>query len=144
MIANNGSGVIRIGRKGLRKFAFGDDGSPFEVDVVTAFRQLVTIDEGFRPADADDEGNRPIPTESMLAYNQAMVAFVQSLACGDEFKPGRVPDITVAEALDFIARLREQYDELADFFRVKLRPAPGLPATSEAPSVRFSVEGVEN
>ena len=41
------NGVIRVGRKGRKKFAFGE-GEPFEVDVVVAFQEWICIDDGFR------------------------------------------------------------------------------------------------
>lgn len=140
MSANNG--VIRIGRKGLKKFAFGEDGAPFEVDVVVAFQEWISIDDTFRPIEVDDDGNRPIPVDQMPAYHQAAVEFVQGLAANGTrggVSPADTNRLTVAEALDFIARLREQYDELAVFFRPKLREEPDSLDTSEA-ELRFSVE----
>ena len=134
MSANNG--VIRVGRKGRKKFAFGEEGQPgsepFEVDVVVAFQEWIGIDDVFRERSED----RSILTADMAEYHKAAVGFVKKLATG----PGsQVPDVTTAEALDFIARLRECYDEVADFFRPKLRGEPDLPDTSE-PALRFSVE----
>lgn len=120
----NSNGVIRIGKKGVKKFAFGDDGAPFEVDVVVVFQQWVATDEGFRDADFS------IPSDRMLEYHAAAVSFVQQL-CGHE--------VTTAEALDFIARLREQYDEVAAFFRPKSREERASLDTSEA-ELRFSAE----
>lgn len=139
MSANNG--VIRIGRKGIVKFAFGDDGPPFEVDVVVAFQTWIGIDETFRPSEEDSEGARGIPTSDMPAYHQAAVDFVQGLSGGpNQSRPSSVPSgITTAEALDFIARLREQYDELAAFFRPRSREKRESPATSEA-ELHFSEE----
>ena len=128
------NGVIRIGRKGLKKFAFGDEPA-FEIDVVTAMHQWIEVDEEFRVTDegvGSENAPRTIPTASMPDYHRAAVAFVKMLGGGD---------VTVAEALDFLARLREQYDELATFFQPKLRGERDSPATSEADSAfRFSVE----
>lgn len=133
MSADNG--VIRIGRKGLKKFAFGDDGEPFEVDVVIAFQHWIGIDDGFRPQEEDQDGGRPIPTAEVPAYHQAAVAFVAGL-CNSKV------EVTVAEALDFLARLREQYDELADFFRPRSRQERASPDTlEEASATQFLVEG---
>ena len=103
MSANNG--VVRIGRKGIKKFAFGEDGQPFEVDIVVAFQEWIGVDSGFR-----DDVNNTIKTEDMPLFHQAAVAFV-------ERQSGVT--VTAAEALDFLARLREQYDELAIFFQPK-------------------------
>lgn len=143
MSASNG--VIRIGRKGLRKFAFGEDGAPFDVDVVTAIHHWLAIDDSFRPPMPNEDGERNIPMERVPEYHQAAVGFVTGLSRQTHTTPGQqpppVPNVTVAEALDFIARLREQYDELATFFRPKSREKPDSPDTSEAHSeLRFTVE----
>ena len=63
----------------------------------------------------------------MPEYHKAAQQFAQSLAgC----------EVTVAEALDFLARLREIYDELADFFQPKSsRKQP----SAESSELRFSV-----
>lgn len=125
MSSNNGTGVIRIGRKGLKKFAFGDN-PVFEVDVVVAFQRWLVIDDSFRTTD----GDRRIPVADVPAYHAAAQGFIAELGGGE---------VTTAEALDFLARLREQYDELADFFRPKLREERDSPDTSEA-GLRFSEE----
>ena len=129
MSINNG--VIRIGRKGVKKFAFGEDGPAFEIDVVAAFQQWIGIDNGFRPEETAENIDRSIATADMPGYHQAAVEFIAELGGGE---------VTIAEALDFIARLREQYDDLAHFFRPKSREERELPATSVA-GLRFSVEG---
>jgi hypothetical protein len=136
MSASNG--VIRVGRKGLKKFAFGEDGEPFEIDVVVAFQAWVNVDNEFRERSED----RTIHTKDMPDYHAAAVHFVTMLAT--DYSAGspnssKQPQITTAEALDFIARLREQYDELADFFRPKSREKPDSPDSSEA-QLRFSME----
>jgi hypothetical protein len=138
----NNNGVIRVGRKGLRQFAIGEEGDAralpvFEIDVVVAFQQWIAIDDSFRPPQPDAEGNRSIPLESMPAYHAAQVAFVEGL--GGPVYAGK---LTTAEAIDFIARLRECYDDLAVFFRPKLREERESPATSEGTSLRFSAEDV--
>lgn len=127
------NGVIRVGRKGKKKFAFGEDGAPFEVDVVVAFQAWMTIDESFREYSDD----RTVKMADMESYHVTAVQFVKSLI-GD---PGA--DITTAEALDFLARLREQYDEVASFFRPRSRDEQGSPATSTQ-EMRFSEEPAAN
>ena len=136
MSMNNG--VIRVGRKGRKKFAFGDDGPPFEVDVVVAFQEWIGIDEQFREHSED----RTISVADMPAYHQAAVGFVSNLATNPingEY-PEVYANITTAEALDFIARLREQYDEVAAFFQPRSRDEQDSPDTSEV-ELRFSAEG---
>lgn len=136
MSASNG--VIRIGRKGVKKFAFGDDGAPFEVDVVVAFQQWIMIDDEFRTLTED----KSIPLAEMPRYHQAAVEFVEGLRKEPKEAPNYVP-VNPAEALDFIARLREQWSELVDFFHPKSRQERDSPDTSEA-ELRFSVEGTES
>lgn len=127
MSANNG--VIRIGRKGIKQFAFGEDGAPFDVDVVVVFQQYLIMDNEFRQlSEPDENGLRVIPLAEMPAYHFACVKFVHDLS-------GSV--VTAAEALDFLARLREAYDELVDFFQPKSRKNQGSPDTSEV-ELRFS------
>jgi hypothetical protein len=127
------NGVIRVGRKGKKKFAFGD-GDPFEVDVVVAFQEWGSIDGSFRNED------RVIPQSEMMGYHQAAVAFVQSLwFLASVAAPAVTTNITTAEALDFIARLREQYDEVSVFFQPKSRDKPDLHDTLGS-EMRFSVE----
>ena len=126
MSENNG--VIRVGRKGKKKFAFGEEGKPFEVDVVVAFQEWIGIDNQFREMSDD----RTVPNASMPSYHQAAIDFVKQLA-------GEDCDITTAEALDFIARLMEQYNEVAAFFRPKSRDEPDSQG-SLARELRFSAE----
>ena len=120
------NGVVRIGRKGRKKFAFGDDGAPFEVDVVVAFREWVAVDDGFRGED------RTIDDARVQEYHQAALDFVTRLS-------GSAGGITVAEALDFLARLREQYDEVAVFFQPRLRGEPESQGSSGS-ELSFSEE----
>lgn len=130
------NGVIRVGRKGKKKFAFGD-GEPFEVDVVVAFQEWICADDEFRERYDD----RTIPNGDMAAYHQAAVDFVKGLATNfpSQVTGEKPPDITVAEALDFLARLREQYDELTDFFQPRSREKLDSPDSSEA-GLQFSEE----
>ena len=127
MSASNG--VIRIGHKGIKQFAMGEDGKPFDVDIVTAFQEWVGIDEQLR-----DEETGLVPTAGMPGYHQAAVAFVERLSGGS---------VITAEALGFIARLREQYDELAVFFQPRSPERPASPVSSAA-ELRFSAEPAEN
>ncbi len=142
---SNDNGVIRVGRKGIKKFAFGEHGEVFSVDVVVAFQEWVTIDDTFRERTDD----RSIVSEDMKDYHIAAVAFVERLS-GNDLNPLakamvaeheiRPPiKITTAEALDFIARLQECYEEVAAFFRPKSREEPDLQG-STVQELRFSQE----
>lgn len=142
------NGVIRIGKKGLKKFAFGEEGTPgsepFEVDVVVALQEWLCIDESFRPIEENESGERPVPRAEMPAYHHATVMFAERMRNTKLDEHGKLPEgwepITVAEALDFLARLREAYYACASFFQPKLQEKPDSPDTSEV-ELRYSVEG---
>lgn len=137
--ASNGSGVIRIGRKGVKKFAFGEDGTPFEIDVVVAFQAWVSIDDQFRERSED----RSVLVADMAMYHQAAREFAAGLTgapvTDDADRLAVNAPISTAEALDFIARLREQYDEVAAFFHPRSREERDSPGTSGV-ELQFSAE----
>lgn len=131
------NGIIRIGRKGKKKFAFGDN-PPFEVDVVESFQKWIIIDDEFRQECniGNAEGSRRIPPAEVPRWHQSAVEFVTELS-------GQEETITIAEALDFLARLREEYDKLVVFFQPKSQDEPESPDTSERVSTEFSEEPME-
>lgn len=136
------NGVIRIGRKGVKKFAFGDDGAPFEVDVVVAFQQWIALDAMYRIDEQGHPDDGTIPQDRIPEYHHAAVEFVDQLR-NNGTRGGVQPHdgnrITTAEALDFLARLRECYDEVAAFFRPKSREERAS-QDSSAVELRFSAE----
>ena len=129
MSQNNG--VIRVGRKGTKKFAFGEDGEPFEVDVVSAFQKWTELDDSYREKSDD----RSILMSDMQSYYNAAKNFVYMLS-GDT-----IGTITIAEALEFLAKLKDEYSALTDFFRPRSRDEPDLPDSSGA-ELRFSEEAL--
>jgi hypothetical protein len=148
------NGVVRIAKKGMKKFAFGEEGQlgsePFEIDVVNVFQEWMDIDDALR---VDNGERRVIPDGEMPNYHKKVVAFVKNVVATHSKaavlgKEVYVPPITTAEALDFLARLREAYDDLVVFFRFKSREERGSPGTSAGESsstspqtkVRFSAE----
>lgn len=141
---SEGNGVLRISRKGKKKFAFGEEGASneviFEVDVVVVFQEWCDIYDSFC-VEGDGEDRK---INDVRAYHQTAVDFVKRVANSN------ILEITTAEALDFLARLREVYDDLASFFQPRSLEERGLPGTSEAGSqstfpkteMRFSTEEV--
>lgn len=151
MSTNNG--VIRVGKKGLRKFAFGEEGTPgsepFELDVVRTIQEWFNIYNEFREAGVEnEEGVKTIPSAEIPKFHQAAVDFAEDCRAKEaknqlaqrDYETSGYQVVTVAEALDFIARLRECYEELVGFFQPKSREEPASPATS-AVELRFSEEG---
>lgn len=143
MSENNG--VIRIGRKGKVRFAFGADGEPFEVDVVAAWYEWRAIDEEYRYPEGDPKAGE---VTDHGAYHSAMVDFATQLSGSTTDHDGTATaPITRTEALEFIRLLGEKFDELADFFRFRSREERGSPGSSGAGSsgtskteLRFEVE----
>lgn len=136
------NGVIKIGRKGRKKFAFGEDGKPFEVNVVAVMQDWIIADGQYRYARNQDNTpeNQKLSDTDIPGYHELAVSFVKK--CAAAGGTGEV-DICEAEALDFLARLRECYDEMVDFFHPKSRGKQGSPASSE-PALQFSEEPSEN
>ncbi len=138
------NGVIRIGRKGRKKFAFGEDGQAFEVNVVSAMQEWIILDGQFRDermscAASTDEA-RTLKDIDIPEYHKLALSFSKKCAAVGGVE---VIDICEAEALDFLARLRECYDEMVDFFHPKSREKRGSPDSSE-PALQFSEEPSEN
>jgi hypothetical protein len=121
MSETNGSGIIRIGKKGLRKFTFDEDADAFEIDVIAAQAQWLELDRQFR----DD--NNEVPPDKLIALNEEARRFAMELAY--DTKPKRI--LSIAEALEFLKLLNEEAGRLADFF---------TPKDSEVPSSRESSE----
>jgi hypothetical protein len=126
------NGVIRVGRKGKKKFAFGDGPDDvFEVDVVEKFQEWISIDESFRPEvpTTHDRGEkvRPVPNERMAEFHAALFDFAKR--CAGDKAPA---DLTLAEAIEFKTKLMEVYDELSDFFVPKSREKSSSPLSAEA------------
>lgn len=133
---SDSNGVIRIGKKGIKKFAFGD-AEPFEVEIVGAWQKWLVVDESFRPPQFNEDGtpneNRNVSNESAGEYYKAAQDFVKGLGAGD---------VTPAEALEFLARLKEEWDNLITFFRPRSRDERDSPDFSDSPSaeLQFSEE----
>lgn len=151
-MSGNANGVIRIGNKGTKKFAFGVEGSPggevFELDVVSTIQEWFNIHDQFvNEGEENEDGKKVIQAVEIPRYHQAAIEFVEDLRCTN-LKNREAKDnpesgyklVTVAEALDFNARLREVYDELVVFFRPKSREEQDSPDTS-AVELQFSEEG---
>jgi hypothetical protein len=115
MSEGNGTEIIRIGRKGVKRFALGD-GEPFSVDVIVVSNQWSDIDGSFR----DEKGE--IPRERWTECNQAAWQFVKQLS--------GTQDITLAEALEFIAKITIEAKKLQSFFDIKSPSEPSSPQST--------------
>lgn len=119
--STNGTGIIQIGRKGMKKFQFGDDGQPFEVDVTQVWNDFISIADHFR----GEDGN--VPRDKADEHNRAIAEYV-----ADKSKMP-VGELSLSEVLEFQAVIMEEAEKLRDFFDVALRKKRGLPGSSVIP-----------
>lgn len=115
---NGEPAVIKIGRKGLRRFALGD-GEPVELDVIHVWNQWLEVDRAFR-----DEHDK-IPRERWGEYSAAEVEFArQMLQAGEDQR------FSETEAKEFIRLLGEEAEKLTAFFVPRSRGEPSSPQGS--------------
>ena len=123
----NGESIIKIGRKGKRTFVLGEDGKPFTIDVVAVYYDYLDLDKNFR----DDKG--VVPDDRIGPLNKAAWDYVKDVAGTGG---GDASDCTLAEALEFLATLRKEYDKLKSFFEIDSPEESSSPTPSE--TLRFS------
>lgn len=113
----NGEPVIRIGRKGRRKVAFGEDGKVFEVDVIQVVNAYAELDRAYR----NEQGE--VSADKLAELNLAAWNFVRELA--------QEPAVTLAEAMEFLAQMTREAKRLKAFFDVDSGDGPSSPAPTE-------------
>lgn|ERR1700683_783251 len=126
------NGAIRISKKGIAKFIFGDadDAPSISVDVIETNDEWYQIDQSFRV-------DGKVPTEQTVAYDASKRSYVQKLLAEAyaAHHPGvPVPQIAMAEAGEFIARIHEETGKLRLFFEVK---SPGQQESHQPSNIRF-------
>lgn len=140
MSAANGQPIIKIGKKGRRLFQFGSDEDPtvVQVDVVACHNEWSEIDRQFRDAE------NKVPGDKVAELNRVAWDFVRQIvakgspAVTTEEKERIVQivfDISLADALDFLARVTEEGLALRHFFEVK---SPDEPSSRASTELRFS------
>jgi hypothetical protein len=131
------NGVLRVGRRGrgLKKFAFSDDGPGVEIDVIEVYDEWCDVDEDMR----DDASKIKI---SMNEYGRKRQEFVQGLVSNAYAKTGQekvVPVITRAEAEDFIRMIFTEVKVLRNFTSEKTANDSSSPGSSGPETeLRFS------
>ena len=129
------NGVLRIGRKGKKTFAFGEEGEsgcePFEVDVVAVYNQWAGIVSDY-PVKEDGS----IGWKELEARNRATVEFVRELTKTPS-SPDGIEHLTLAEVLEFIKMIGEEKEKLASFFAPK---SVAGPSSQESTELRFSTD----
>jgi hypothetical protein len=115
--SENGIPILKIGRKGKMRLAFGD-GQPFEIDVIGVNAAWSAIDNQFR----DDKGQ--IPREKLAELHSEAWNFVRGLSKQD--------DLSLAEALEFLRVITEEGEKLKGFFEIKSSAKPSSPERTTA------------
>lgn len=116
---SEGNGVIRLGRKGRKKFAIGEDGPEFEIDVIQVNNQWIRLHNEFY----GHEPPRKMTSQESQEYENAVWRFVKEVA-NDQ-------SLSLGEALEFVAVLNEEADKLKGFFVRRSSDAPNSPASSD-------------
>ncbi len=102
---NNGTPVVRIGKKGTKSFAFGD-GPVISLDVIQIYNEWLMVQEQLIEV---KDGQRHI--KDAKAYSETQVAFVSMMYATVGGDP-----VTHAEAAEFIKELTVAQMELQHFF----------------------------
>ncbi len=118
MSEGNGIPILNITRKGTATFQF-EGGRPFKVDLVLVANDWLEVDRAFR----DDKGD--VPNDRLRELNHAAWAFVNEFA-----KQSGVENLTMTEALQFLAMMNAEAEKLKVFF---------APASPEQPSSRENI-----
>ena len=124
------NGVIKLNRRGLAKFQFGDDEPIFEVDVIAVYDSWYEIEWQLRDADG------VLPVAKWNEHGQNRLNFVQAVV-NDAYGPtGKgAPTLTRGEAESFIAAITEEAAKLRNFTKPKTEEKPSSPESTE---IRFS------
>lgn len=130
MSGQNGEKVIRIGKKGRRTFALGDDessqiGQTFTVDVVHVYNQYLESTKAFE----NEEGK--IPPEAIPQVNKMGFDLLAGMAGFKTPREAEDAGLTLAMSLEFFHLLEEEFVRLADFFAPKSKEESSSPAKSE-------------
>ncbi len=123
-----GNGKITVGNPSTRTFVF-PGGFEFTCDAICVYGQYLDMRRAYV-----GEGNA-VPPDRMTEFNAATVEFVQGLLLHWATKESPAPTIDGGYALDFMTKLGEINNELADFFVPKSR---GKPSSRESTELIFS------
>ena len=104
------NGIIRTKSKGRKKFAIGEEGEPFEIDVIRTLDEWILIDRSFRGEDGK--------IIDLLAWKQESKDFIERVS-GEK-------DLDDSTVLEFLALLQEEAGKLQGFFVPKPVEKPSL------------------
>lgn len=116
MSQENGSTIIKLGRKGVRKFQFDEDTPIVELDVIHCWNQWLTVERSFR----NEKGE--VPPEKNPEVNMALNQFSCQML--------QVQEMSDANALEFQAVLGKEVDKLLPFFDASSEDEPSSPPNS--------------
>jgi hypothetical protein len=120
----NGREIIRTKSKGNKWFAVGEEGEAFKLDVIATSNQWLDISRSF------ENESGVVPADKLMDLNRACWKFVKDLATDPDGKC-LAPDISLAEALEFMRLLIDESEKLRSFFERKPSREPSLPESTE-------------
>jgi hypothetical protein len=132
------NGVVRISRRGIAKFQFGDDDAPFEVDVIAVYDAWQTI--MWSHLELNDKGEGILPNSKIEEYGQVRLDFVQSVVnTAYQRLGGSPPDLSRAEAEAFLNEIAAQKEVLRNFTGSKKETPSSAPeSTGDSERINFS------
>ena len=126
------SEILRIGRRGKVKFAFGEEGEPgseaFFVDIVKVLDAWIDVDWQLR----DAEGK--LPADKNEEYGQNKHEFAQRIvteAYAAQHAGKVPPELTRAEASEFLAYVSQEASKLRGFLPKPSETAQSSPKHME-------------
>lgn len=128
------NGVIKIAKRSMRKFQFGDDQPVVEFDVIAVYDQWHQVNFALRVKQDDDW---IVPADKVDEFGLNRLNFVQALL-NDAYPEGIVaPTLTRSEAEEFIKQVQNEAAELRNFIYPKSDETSSAPESTEQ-ETRFS------
>lgn len=125
MSEGNGQEIIKVGKRGLRKFQHCDESPVVTLDVIHVSNQWAELDDEFREPAREGEEAGVIPPGKMKEYQDRAVKFVAEILQAKE------EEVSKADAFHFIKLLTDEVDKLKDFFLPESRKEPSSHGSTE-------------
>lgn len=137
-LSPSANGVIKITRRGVAKFQFGDDDAPFSIDILAVYDQWYVVNWQLRVI--DEKGDGVVPTDKQDEFGQNRLDFVQGLvnSAYESQGLGNAPVLCRAEAEAFIEEVGKQAMELRNFTFGKKEPPSSPQESTDQARINFS------
>jgi hypothetical protein len=133
MSESNGSGILKVGRRGLRKMQYDDNTPVVELDILHVSNQWAEIDAEFR----NDKGEiLPNKNGEYLAAAVRFASAILQVPMPMQAAPGlSLPEqplpLSIADAFHFLKLINDESEKLKPFFVIESAAKPSSPSSSE-------------